>query len=306
MKAGSEDPLAFPAEGIFLFRPAGDYFSSMHQSENPEAAWTVGRVPFLVCAPFFHSTLGGAEGVRFVDGPPSFLNKELHAGRIDCAPSSSIEYALRWREYRLFPGISTSSRAEMKSVLLLSRVPWEELGGKPVALSPDSDTSNLLFRILCSRRFQVKPDIRTGGYVPEGGPAAAVFIGDKALSESLSGRWPHRYDLADVWARWQGLPFSFGLWMVRRQSLSERPVAAARYQATLRASLASFRADPGPALDAWTRAYPSALPRELMLDFYRTADYGFSQEHAESLERFYRLAFQEGHLPEMPTLSYVE
>jgi chorismate dehydratase len=266
--------------------------------------WVVGRVPFLVCAPFFHSTLGGVPGIRFVDGVPSFLNRELHAGRIDCAPSSSIEYGLRYREYKLFPDISTSSRLEMKSVLLLSRFPWEELGGRSVALSPDSDTSNLLFRILCSRRFNVKPEINLAGSAPEGTLAASVFIGDRALRESLSGRWPHRYDLADVWAKWQGLPFSFGLWMVRRQALAERPAPAARFHALLLESLASFRADPGKALDAWTAAYPSDLPRPLMLDFYETADYGFSREHADSLERFYRLAFQEGYLPEMPTLEY--
>jgi chorismate dehydratase len=278
----------------------------MASYEKSEGPWTVGRVPFLVCAPFFHSTLDGAEGIRFVDGAPSALNRELHAGRIDCAPSSSIEYGLRHREYKLFPGISTSSRAEMKSVLLLSRHPWEELQGRAVALSPDSDTSNLLFRILCSRRFNVKAEIHAAGSAQEGALAAAVFIGDRALSESLSGRWPHRYDLADVWSKWQGLPFSFGLWIVRRESLTERPRAAARYRAMLRESLAAFHRDPGRALDAWTSAYPSSLPRELMLDFYRTADYGFSPEHGDSLERFYRLAFQEGHLPEMPGLAFAE
>lgn len=276
----------------------------MNQRPEPDSPWTVGRVPFLVCAPFFHSTLSGAEGIRFVDGPPSFLNRELHAGRIDCAPSSSIEYGLNHREYRLFPDISTSSRLEMKSVLLLSRFPWEDLGGRSVALSPDSDTSNLLFRILCSRRFNVKPEINAAGSVPEGTLAAAVFIGDKALSESLAGRWPHRYDLADVWARWQNLPFSFGLWIVRRRAVAERPAGAARFHDLLLESLASFRADPGKALDAWTRAYPTGLPRSLMLDFYQTADYGFTPEHAESLERFYRLAFQEGFLPEMPVLVF--
>ena len=83
-------------------------------------------------------------------------------------------------------------------------------------------------------------------------------------------------------------------------------LAAARFQSLLRESLAAFHRDPGRALDAWTAAYPSSLPRDLMLDFYRTADYGFSPAHGESLERFYRLAFQEGHLPEMPALVFAE
>ena len=122
----------------------------------------VGRLPFLVCAPFFHSTLGGAEGIRFVDGVPSFHNGELQAGRVDCAPSSSFEYGLHHRDYRLFPGVSTSSTMEMKSVLFLSRVPWEGLDGAAVGLSADSATSNVLFRILCARRFSVAPAILPG------------------------------------------------------------------------------------------------------------------------------------------------
>jgi predicted solute-binding protein len=94
--------------------------------------------------------------------------------------------------------------------------------------------------------------------------------------------------------------------MVRRRALAEKAAAAARFHALLRRSLEDFRADPGKALEAWTRVYPTALPRSLMLDFYQTADYGFTSEHRESLERFYRLAFQEGHIPEMPVIETVD
>jgi chorismate dehydratase len=263
----------------------------------------VGRPPFLVCAPFFHSTLRGSEGLRFVDGVPSFLNAGLQAGSIDCAPSSSFEYGLHFRDYRLMPGISTSSTMEMKSVLFLSQEPWEGLDGVTVGLSPDSATSNILFRILCARRFSVRPRYATGGESVEA--SGRVFIGDRALVESLSSRWPYRYDLADVWGKWQGLPFSFGLWMVRREACREKSRAVAGFHGSLMASLASFRKEPGKALDAWTSAYPSSLPRDLMLGFYATADYGFTERHARSLETFYGLACEEGFLDGVPTLDFL-
>ncbi len=274
---------------------------------NPGNQLSVGRLPFVVCAPFFHSTLQGADGIRFVDGVPSFHNAELQAGRVDCAPSSSFEYGLHFRDYRLFPGISTSSTMEMKSVLFLSDVPWEDLDGVPVALSPDSATSNVLFRILCARRFGVKPHILAAtGETAVGDAVGCVFIGDRALKESLSGKWAYRYDLADVWARWQDLPFSFGLWMVRRESLAVKADRVARYHGLLMASLAAFRADPAKALDAWTALYPTALPRSLILGFYETADYGFSPRHARSLQLFYGLAGEEGFLDASPTLDFIE
>jgi chorismate dehydratase len=273
----------------------------------PEKPLVVGRLPFLVCAPFFHSSLAGSEGIRFIDGVPSFLNGELQAGRIDCAPSSSFEYGLHFRDYQLFPGVSTSSRMEMKSVLFLSHLSWEEMDGQPAALSSDSATSNVLFRILCARRFGVKPRIISGASdaVAMEEAVGRVFIGDRALVESLSGKWPYRYDLADVWARWQGLPFSFGLWMVRREAVAGKSGWVRKFQGMLRDSLSAFRADPGSALDAWTSVYPASLPRSLMLNFYETADYGFSPEHARSLEAYYRMAHEEGFLPAIPSLDYV-
>jgi chorismate dehydratase len=275
---------------------------------DPNNPLVVGRLPFLVCAPFFHSTLAGSEGIRFAEGVPSRLNGELQAGRIDCAPSSSFEYGLHYRDYKLFPAISTSSTMEMKSVLFLSRIPWEGLNGAHVALSSDSATSNVLFRILCSQRFKVRPRLEAPG-APEAVAAQAVgrvFIGDRALLESYSGNWTHRYDLADVWARWQDLPFSFGLWMVRRKALEEKAAWAAKFHRLLLESLESFRADPAGALDAWTAAYPNALPRDLMLSFYETADYGFTDKHALSLQRYYRLACEEGFLESLPELAFAE
>ncbi len=261
----------------------------------------VGRLPFLVCAPFFHSTLGGLEGFRFLDGVPSYLNAELQAGRIDCAPSSSFEYALHFQDYQLFPGISTSSRMEMKSVLFLSQVRWEDLDSCPIGLSSDSATSNVLFQILCSRYYKVSPKIDSTSEEPLG----RVFIGDRALQESVSGHWKYRYDLADVWSKWHGLPFSFGLWIVRREASAQKAQLVKVFQQVLESSLAAFRADTVRALTAWTSFYPSALPQSLILEFYQTADYGFSPEHAQSLEIFYRLAHAEGYLPSLPKLHFV-
>lgn len=261
----------------------------------------VGRLPFLVCAPFFHSTLKGLEGFEFQDGVPRFLNAELQAGRIDCAPSSSFEYGLNFESYQLMPGISTSSRMEMKSVLLLSQLPWEDLNGQPVTLSPDSATSNVLFQILCEQRFHVLPKFASANDC-----VAQVYIGDRALQESISGHWKFRYDLADVWAKWQGLPFSFGLWIVRREALAQKPDLVRAFHAQLLQSLAEFRSDPGKALDVWTAVYPSILPRPLMLQFYETADYSFSQDHVYSLDLFYQLAYEGGFLKSLPKLDFIE
>jgi chorismate dehydratase len=267
----------------------------------------VGRIPFLVCAPYFHASLEGFTGASFTDGPPRLLNRLLAAGSIDCAPSSSFEYARNAQEYLLLPGLCTSGRGEVKSVLLLSREPWEALGGKPVALSPDSDTSNALVRVLSRFHFEVEPAFLEPEAAPSAGapePVAKAAIGDAALRESASGRWPYRYDLAQVWQGWQGTPLPLGLWILRRQAWEAAPESVRTYQRHLTDSLLRFFASPEECLRAWEKAYGLPLPMEQALDFFSTADYVLTAGHEKSLRVFFALCARAGLLPPEVDLRY--
>ena len=56
----------------------------------------VGRIPFLVCAPFFFNSVGRENEfpeVAFVDGPPSAHSAGLKDGSIHLSPASSITFA---------------------------------------------------------------------------------------------------------------------------------------------------------------------------------------------------------------------
>ncbi len=278
-------------------------------------ALRVGRIPFLVCAPYFHASLTGFPSTTFTDGPPSVLNKLLATGGIDCAPSSSFEYARHAREYVLLPGLCTSGRGEVKSVLLFSRVPWENLGGQRVVLSPDSDTSNALVRVLSRFRFAVDPVFvppeagqaeDTGDAEDAGGEPATgkVAIGDAALREAAAGDWPYRYDLARVWQEWQGVPLPLGVWILRAQAAREKPGLVAAYAQHLHASLRAFFANPDSCLDAWERVYALPLDRAAALDFFSTADYALTDGHARALTTFFGLCAELGLLESAPGLRW--
>jgi chorismate dehydratase len=271
----------------------------------------VGRIPFLVCAPYFHASLGGLPGIAFVDGPPRALNALLADGAIDAAPSSSFEYARNPGEYLLVSGLCTSGRGEVKSVLLFSRVPWEELGGKRIALSPDSDTSNALVRVLSRFRFGVDPDFRAMGVENEGGAGdgevvARVAIGDAALREAATGDWPHRYDLARVWTEWRGTALPFGVWILRREAVRRAPQAVAAYARHLRESLEAFFAEPGAKLEAWGEVFGLPLSPAAALDFFSTADYVLTENHERALSDFFGLCAELGLIPEAPELIWFE
>jgi chorismate dehydratase len=266
----------------------------------------VGRIPFLVCAPYFHASLEGFPGTVFTDGPPSALNKLLANGSVDCAPSSSFEYARNASEYLLIPGLCTSGRGEVKSVLLFSRTPWEELTGKTVLLSPDSDTSNALVQVLSRFRFDVVPDFRAVDAAGSGPVAAKIAIGDAALREAASGQWSHSYDLARVWQEWQGTPLPFGVWILRADAGREKAAVVGTYVRHLRDALHTFFDQPSACLDAWEAKYDLPLSRAAALDFYSTADYVLTGEHEKALTAFFGLCRQIGLLHATPPLRWFE
>jgi chorismate dehydratase len=263
----------------------------------------IGRIPFLVCAPYFHASLGGLPGVEFTDGPPRALNALLASGAIDAAPSSSFEYARHPEDYLLIPGLCTSGRGEVKSVLLFSREPWEKLDGKAIALSPDSDTSNALVRVLSRFRFGVEPDFRADGDARS--IVARAAIGDAALREAATGDWPYRYDLARVWTEWRGTSLPFGVWILRRDAARRAPEAVRAYARHLHESLGAFFAAPAERLKAWGEAFGLPLPPEAALDFFSTADYALTETHERALTDFFALCAELGLIPKAPELEWL-
>lgn len=268
----------------------------------------VGRIPFLVCAPYFHASLGGLSGVSFTDGPPRALNGLLAQGVLDCAPSSSFEYARNAKDYLLMPGLCTSGRGEVKSVLVFSREPWEALDGKAVQLSADSDTTNALVRVLTRFRFGVEPVFHGADAdddVTREDMVAMVAIGDTALRAAETGDWPYSYDLARVWQEWQGTPLPFGVWIVREKAWRAMPEKLREYQYHLSRSLQDFSADPEGCLRRWEKAFGLPFSVEKALEFFSTADYVLTPGHEQSLRTFFGHCVQAGLLPEAPPLRYV-
>ena len=101
----------------------------------------------------------------------------------------------------------------VQSVLLFSLKPIAALDNAVVAVTEDTSTSFQLLRLLLERRYGVQ--VRAYERGGKDGDAWLV-IGDAALREMKRGRAPFVYDLGEEWQRWQGLPFVFARWVIRR------------------------------------------------------------------------------------------
>jgi len=248
---------------------------------------TVGRIPFLVCAPFFQRFLDNSPpNVRFLDGTPSEQNKKLREGKVMLSPSSSIEYAKNQKSYVICNRFCTSSTLEIRSVKLFSKYKWENLSNKAIFITEQSDTSVCLLKLLSSLYFKVKPIWTANASSCD----AKLLIGDMALQESVAGKWEYSYDLASVWQEWQNLPFVFGLWIIRKEALggSLLPLLE-NYLNETEASIKAFKENRQQCLQKWEKYYPHNLSQSLACDYYDAVDYSFTSQHEKSLKIFYEL-----------------
>src|SRR3984957_20426476 len=101
----------------------------------------------------------------FTDGPlvgrydlsfavPSQCAEDLRAGRVDVGIIPSIEYQ-RMENVVALPGMSVAAKNEVRSLLVISKVPIEH--ARTFALDTNSRSSVGLARILCRRHWNSAP-----------------------------------------------------------------------------------------------------------------------------------------------------
>lgn len=187
----------------------------------------MGRISYLNVLPVYHPLEAGIlpHDFELVSGPPALLNEMMSRGELHVSSCSCFEYARRPERYYLVGDLSIGSRGPVMSVLLLSRLPVEELGGHEILISGESHTSVALLRLLMRDRYKLDVRFSTGPVTPalrsDNPPTAFLAIGDEALRLRNHPDYPYRLDLAEAWRDWTGLPFIFGLWVVSREAAEQ-------------------------------------------------------------------------------------
>lgn len=264
---------------------------------SPPRPLRVGRIGFANCTPLFLALEEGGNGVEYVRGVPTELNRLLRVGEVDLSPSSSAEYLAHPDLYGFLPDLCISSIGPVASVLLFSRRPIWDLQGAAVGLSPASATSVMLLRILLEGRFGLAP--RYGE--PADADDAVLWIGDRALAEAKAGAWPQVYDLGSLWYEWTGTPFVFALWIARRDAFARDPEGLrAFYRRLVEARQRAYRSYP-----AYARRAPEAewLGEEALLAYWQTISYDLTAWHLQGLRRFAEEAAALDLLPFVPPLE---
>lgn len=269
----------------------------------------IGRIDYANCTPLFMQLEEKLPGdtTTIVHGVPASLNAKLASGDIDICISSSIEFSRHADQYAILPGHCIGSVGPVKSVLLFTTRPVEELAGEPLLVTSESATSVILLQILLAKRWglsgcSVVPTSLPWQDALQQSPGL-LLIGDRALQAASSSAAIHCYDLGQQWMELTGLPFVYALWLINRSAGVGKEAALTRFSQLL--EWARERIIPDAELLAAAAPEAVWVGIQALADYWRNAiTYQLDEAHLAGLERYYQLAAELGLISSRPQLKF--
>src|SRR3984893_17109388 len=183
----------------------------------------ISAISYLNTAPlmwdFEHADARAAFDISYT--VPSQCAADLAAGAADIGIDPRAAYATI-PGLAILPGVAIASRRQVLSILLVSKVPLDQV--RSVALDTSSLTSVALTKVLFAKWWgqgrsftPMAPDIERMMAAHDAG----LLIGDPALQVDRSRYIT--YDLAEEWIRFTGKPFVFAFWAICQGAVNNIP-----------------------------------------------------------------------------------
>lgn len=208
----------------------------------------------------------------------------------------------------VIPDIAIAAKGPVKSILLISKGPIEQI--RTVAADTSSRSSVALLRVLFTKFYGL-----ASKFVPEFVPMApklqpmlkvcdaALMIGDPALLVNASLRDATGYEVRDLAVEWQrltGKAFVFAFWAVRKEAASAelvRDFQQSREHGLVPANLEKTARE-------W--AVRLGLPQAEILSYLRdNIFYYLDDDCLQGLKLFYHYASELGALERVPVVEFV-
>ncbi len=250
----------------------------------------VSVVQYLNTAPLIWGMVKGEQQGKYDLSftTPAFCADAVRQKTAEVGIIPSIEYQ-RLEKAQILAGISIAAKNEVKSVLLLSKVPIAKI--QTVAVDNSSRTSAALLRILMRKFYSRFVTITPFHPKPEEmlkKADAAMVIGDPALT--YSGQVAEVFDLGEEWKKVTGLPFVFALWV------GYEDARLARFHKDFEdsrdyglAHVDDIAAEYAPKMGMKPAAVKAYLTRNI--------DFSLDDDNRKGLRLFYKLAREVGVIP---------
>ena len=264
----------------------------------------ISAISYLNTAPLMWDFEQGTGGTAFQIAYtiPSHCAASLRDGSADIGIIPAAAYT-NIAELLILAGVAIASTRPVRSILLVSKVPLEQI--RSVALDSSSMTSVALLKVLFAKWWgggrtftSMRPDI--DHMLKE--HDAGLLIGDPALRIDRSRYLC--YDLAEEWIRLTDKPFVFAFWAVRRDALQHASDdLVAIFQRSRDHGLMPKN------LEQITRQWAPRLglsAAEIKLYLTENIHYYLDPPCIEGMNLFFRYAAECGALPQPPQLRFLE
>ncbi|MFH1075238.1 MAG: menaquinone biosynthesis protein [Pseudomonadota bacterium] len=275
----------------------------------------LGITEYLNTKPLFYGFNSGIIEKNFLAtyGSPRYLNHLLAQGDLDISLISSAAYALHPGKYFLLPDLSISSYGPVASVILFSRVPFEELNDKTVLLTDSSFTSIELTKILLRKKFHVSPlyrieKIHVGvqyfePLLPEKEYSGMLLIGDDALHMKQRHMFPYMLDLGESWYDLTGLPFVFAVFAVRKDFCVDHYDVCQKVYTDM---LESKKYGLAHLAEISEKAHKhTGLTAEQCREYFKHLSYGLDGLYLKGLQLFFKYLYEIGSITEPSEINFM-
>lgn len=279
-------------------------------------------VQYLNTAPlvrgFTHGPLRGKYQLSFT--VPSQCAEALRSKEVDIAIIPAIEFQ-RIEGLVALPNLSIASKKSVRSLLLVSKKPIQDV--RRIALDRSSRSTQVLVRILCSKRWHIAPEFFEAdpdlpGMLQDAD--AALLIGDPALRLALDSETAAKrdamgesmfpaemaglpatsplflYDMVEKWRALTSFPAVLAIWAARPAAVT--PVVIRDFQDSLAFGmkhLAEISAEASHELN---------LPVDKITRYLsENIDYTLDDENLRGLRRYYDMAAELGLIPQARPLQ---
>lgn len=235
---------------------------------------------------------------------PGILNKMLSESKLELSAISAFEYMRHSNQYWLLPELCINSFGYVKSVLLYSKVPMEELSNEEISTTPESATSIQLLNILLHEKGVEAYKLKN--FAPNENlqqKKALLLIGDGALRFDTSHH-KYVYDLAKEWSDLFQLPVVFALWAIRRDyPKSYKGLVSAYLNQHLKAR-DLLQGQPELIAKEAEKRYP--MPNLNFIEYFESLDYKLKPSCIESLNFYASKLIELGTLKHQPEFTFID
>ena len=269
----------------------------------------LGHIHFLNVLPITYSlnNLNYKEGLELSNGVPAVINNDLLNNRVDVSEVSSIVYARNYDKLLMLPDLCVRADGEVRSIILVSKKPIEEINDDKIILTAQSATSHCLLKIIMAKAYDANPQYFIRNLTPDNpvpnDATAALFIGDDALNVNLHQE-PYKYyyyDLGREWKKLTGRCMVYAVWTVNKEFAKSNPegmqLVYERLYKGVQAGFSNLREAIATIVDK-----TPFTPRQLD-EYLHVIKWNLTEEYIENLEVFYELAYEQGLIPRKPKIK---